>query len=48
MLTAFTNRKFLVFLHLPKVPFITFNGKFMNVGNNSKATVYLGHVLAFP
>lgn len=48
MLTPFTNRKFPVFLHFPEVPFIIFNRKFMKVGKNSKTTVNLGQVLAFP
>lgn len=47
MLTAFINRKFLVFLHFPEVPLIIFTRKFMKLGNNSITTVYLGHVLAF-
>lgn len=48
MLAAFTNRKFLVLLHFPKVLFITLHSRFMKVGSNSTATVYLGRVLAFP
>lgn len=48
MLTAFTNREFLVFLHFPEVPRITFTRKFKKLGNNSVSTVYLGHGLASP
>ena len=47
-LIAFTNRSVLLFLYLPEMPFIVFDRKFMNLGNSSITTVYLGHVLAFP
>lgn len=48
VLAAFTNRKFLVLLHFPKVLLILLHSRFMKVGHNSTATVYLGGVLAFP
>ncbi|ELK27456.1 Lysosome-associated membrane glycoprotein 3 [Myotis davidii] len=44
MFAAFTNRKCLVLLHFPKVLFIPLHSRFMKVGNNSTATVYLGRV----
>lgn len=46
-LIAFTNRSVLLFLYLPEVPFIVFNRKFMNLGNSSITSAYLGHILAF-